>query len=268
MSKINPMPEITILLKQLKLQTFIDNLYKHNKTAIENKLNYPEFLTLLLQDEILMREQKRFISNMKMSRLRGDKTLENFNFGSDLDLDYKKIKEIASCRFVEEKVSAVIVGPTGSGKTHLAHAIGNCAVRQNIPTLFITTSKLIEEIKSSILTKNYERYKKKICKLPLLIIDDFGLKPFATPEEEYFHEIISDRYENSATLITSNLDFSEWIQAFPNKLLGVATIDRIRDKAYLLVFEKDSLSHRQFKEKTVIKNNDNKEDLKLLEEAC
>lgn len=252
MGKINPLPEITILLQKLKLQSFINNLYKHNNTAIENKLSYPDFLSLLIQDEILMREQKKFAANMKQSRLRADKTLETFDFKSDISLDYQKIKEIASCRFVAEKVCVIIVGPCGSGKTHLAHAIGNCALRQNIPTLFIKASKLLEEIKGSILVNSHERYKKKINKLPLLIIDDFGLKPFVTPEEEYFHEIISDRYENAATLITSNLDFGEWIQAFPNKLLGVATIDRIRDKAYLLVLEG---SHRELKERTVINNN-------------
>ena len=84
----------------------------------------------------------------------------------------------------------------------------------------------------------------------MLIIDDFGLKPFSTPEDEYFHEIISDRHETAATLITSNLDFSEWTQAFPNKLLGVATLDRIRHMAYSLTLE--GPSHREFKEKTVI----------------
>lgn len=252
MNKINPAPDITYLFKQLKLYSFINNLYKYNKTAIDNKLSYPDFLTLLLQDEVLMREQKKFAINMRQSKLRGDKTLETFDLKSDISLDYQKIKEIASCRFVDEKVCVILVGPCGSGKTHLAHAIGNCALRQNISTLFIKSSKLLEEIKSSILINNYAKYKKKICKLPLLIIDDFGLKPFVTPEEEYFHDIISDRYENSATIITSNLDFGEWIQAFPNKLLGVATIDRIRDKSYLVVLEG---SHRELKERTVINNH-------------
>ena len=250
MSKINPMPEVATLLKQLKLSSCIENLNKHNKAAIANKLTYPEFLALLLQDEVSTREQRRFTTSMKLSRLRSDKTLENFDFTADVELDYKKIKELASCRFIEEKVCIIIVGPCGAGKSHLAHAIGNCAIRANISTLFIKANKLMEEIRSAIAVNSYEKYKRKICKLPLLIIDDFGLKPFSTPEDEYFHEIISDRHETAATLITSNLDFSEWTQAFPNKLLGVATLDRIRHMAYSLTLE--GPSHREFKEKTVI----------------
>lgn len=251
MSKINPMPEIVPLLKQLKLTSCIENLSKYNKEAIANKLTYPDFLALLLQDEILKKEQRRFTINMKHSRIRADKTLENFDFTPNVELEYKKIKELASCRFVEEKVCVIIIRPCGAGKIHLAHAIGNCAIRANIGTLFIKASKLMEEIKIAKATDNYEKYKQKIYKIPLLIIDDFGLKPLVSTEDEEFHEIISERYESAATLITSNLDFSEWVQAFPNKLLGVATLDRIRHMAYLLTLERDS-SYREFKERTII----------------
>ena len=269
MKKPNPMPEIETLLKSLNLTGLKENLFKHNKEAIDNKLTYPEFLTLILQEELLRREQKRFSVSMKRSKIRSDKTLENFDFAFNANINYAQIKDLATCRFIEEKVCGLIVGPCGTGKSHLAHAIGNCAVRANISTLFIKASKLMEEIRAAMATNCYKKFKQKICKLPLLIIDDFGLKPFITPEDEYFHEIISDRHETAATLITSNLDFSEWIQAFPNKLLGVATLDRIRHMAYLLILEGIN-SHREFKEKTVIvsKNLNNTGDGIGLKEVC
>lgn len=253
MSNINPMAEIISLMKQLKLSSFVEHLGVHNKTAIANKLTYPEFLTLLLQDEVLRRDQKRFALNIKRSRIRCDKSLENFDLSCNSELEHGKIKDLASCVFIEEKVCVVIVGPCGSGKSHLAHAIGNCAIRENVGALFISASKLMEEIKLAKAINRYAKYKKMLCKLPLLIIDDFGLKPLEIIEGEEFHNIINERYENAATIITSNLDFVEWEQAFPNKLLGVATLDRIRDKAYLVTLEgKSGKSHREFRGKTKI----------------
>jgi len=248
--KPHPMPEIEALLKSLNLTGLKENLFKHNKEAIDNKLTYPEFLTLILQEELLRREQKRFSVSMKRSKIRSDKTLENFDFACNASINYAQIKDLATCRFIEEKVCGLIVGPCGTGKSHLAHAIGNCAIRANIDTLFVRASKLLEDIRIAKAANAYDRYKKNINKIQLLIIDDFGLKPLIKQEEEDFHELISDRYENASTLITSNLDFSEWSQAFPNKLLGVATLDRIRHMAYQIVLE--GPSHREFNKKNIV----------------
>lgn len=249
MKKINQMPEIETLLKPLKLLSLKDNLYKYNKEAIDNKLTYLEFLTLLLQEEILRRENKKLSTNIKRSKIRGDKSLENFDFNFNPNVNKLQIKDLASCKFVEEKVCLLIVGPCGTGKSHLAHAIGNCAVRANISTLFIRANKLLEEIKAYKAINNYYKYKRMLNKIQLLIIDDFGLKPLEKPEDEDFHELISDRYENAATIITSNLDFSEWHQSFPNKLLGIATLDRIRHMAYTIIL--DGNSYRAFNKNNI-----------------
>ena len=250
MKKPNPKPEIEPLLKSLNLTGLKENLFKHNKEAIDNKLTYPEFLTLILQEELLRREQKRFSVSMRRSKIRSDKTLENFDFAFNANINYAQIKDLATCRFIEEKVCGLIVGPCGTGKSHLAHAIGNCAIRANIDTLFVRASNLLEDIRIAKAANTYDRYKKNINKIQLLIVDDFGLKPLIKQEEEDFHELISDRYENASTLITSNLDFSEWSQAFHNKLLGVATLDRIRHMAYQIVLE--GPSHREFNKKNIV----------------
>lgn len=250
MKKINPMPEIEVLLKPLKLLSLKDTLYKYNKEAIDNKLTYLEFLTLLLQEEILRRENRKLSTHIKRSKIRADKSLENFDFSFNPNVNKIQIKDLSSCKFVAEKVCLLIVGPCGTGKSHLAHAIGNSAVRANISTLFIRANKLLEEIKAYKAINNYYKYKRILSKIELLIIDDFGLKPLENPEDEYFHELISDRYENASTIITSNLDFSEWHQSFPNKLLGMATLDRIRHMAYIITLEGNS--YRKFNENQLI----------------
>jgi DNA replication protein DnaC len=89
-------------------------------------------------------------------------------------------------------------------------------------------------------TNTYERRFQNLVKTPLIIIDDFGLKPMRQPHDEVFHDLIAERYERGATIVTSNLDFSEWGDAFPNQLLGAATLDRLRHGAYRLVLDGES----------------------------
>jgi hypothetical protein len=98
-------------------------------------------------------------------------------------------------------------------------------------------TKLFGILQEARLTNTYERKLAMLAKVDLLIIDDFGIKPLRTPQDEDLHELIAERYERRTTMLTSNLDLPEWSQAFPNKLLGAATIDRIRNGAYVLVLE-------------------------------
>lgn len=103
-----------------------------------------------------------------------------------------------------------------------------------------TQAKLLGQLHAARATNTYERRFQALVKVPLLIIDDFGLKPLKSPHDEDLHDLIDERYERGATIITSNLDFSEWGDAFPNKLLGAATLDRLRHNAYRLVLDGES----------------------------
>lgn len=233
----HPMPEINNLLKQLRLSHIMDYLPQRNRESIEGKLAYPEFLSLLLQDEILGRENRKFKARIKRASLRGDKTLENFDFDFNSKINRAQIQELSSCRFIIEKSPVLIVGPTGTGKSHIAQALSHCAIRQGKDVLWITQSKLFSELQAA---KAFGRYEKKFndfAKVTLLVIDDFGLKPMRSPQDEDFHDLISARYECASTIITSNLDFSEWGSAFPNQLLAAATLDRIRHNAHRIIID-------------------------------
>jgi len=137
----------------------------------------------------------------------------------------------------------LIVGPTGTGKSHLAQALGHCALRQGFEVLFTTHNKLLGQLHAARATNAYERKLQQLVRIDLIIVDDYGLRPMRSPQDEDFHDLIAERYEHVSTLITSNLDFSEWSAAFPNKLLGAATLDRLRDGAYRIVL--DGESHRK-----------------------
>lgn len=238
---MNPLPELSPLLKQLRLSGILDSLEARNREAIAGQLAYTEFLSLLIQDEVARRDQRKLTQRLRRANFRSQKTLEGFQFDRLPHLNRALIHELATCRFIEEKVALLIAGPCGTGKSHLAQAIGHAAVRQGYDVLFTTQTQLLEALRNAQAVGNYARRFQAFAQVPLLICDDFGLKPLRPPEDEQFHDLIAARYETAASILTSNLDFSEWGAAFPaNKMLGAATLDRLCHGAYRVILDGDS----------------------------
>ena len=238
---MNPIPELTPLLKQLRLSGILDSLEARNREAIDRKLAHTDFLALLIQDEVARRDQKKLSLRLRRANFRGQKTLEGFDFDRLPTLNRAAVHDLATCRFVAEKVAVLIVGPCGTGKSHLAQALGHAAARQGHDVLFTTQTQLLASLRSAQAVGGYDRKLQSLARVDLLIIDDFGLKPLRAPEDEDFHDLIAERYECGATILTSNLDFSEWGDAFAaNKMLGAATLDRLRHGAYRVILDGES----------------------------
>jgi DNA replication protein DnaC len=240
---LNPIPELAPQLKLLRLSGIFDSLEARNRQAIEGKLAYTEFLAMLVGDEIARRENKKFSLRLRRAQFRTTKTLEQFDFERLPRLNRALVHDLATGRYLQEKAPVLIVGPSGIGKSHLAQALGHCAVRQGVDVVFTTCTQLTQSLNAARATGSYERKLATLARVPLLIIDDFGLKPLRAPADEDLHDLIAERYEQASTLVTSNLDFDEWDQAFvTNRLLASATLDRLRHNAYCL--ELDGPSYR------------------------
>jgi DNA replication protein DnaC len=237
---MNPLPELSPMLKQLRLSGILESLPARNREAIAKKLAFTDFLALVIADEVARREHKKFTTRVRRAGFRGEKTLEGFDFAVNPHLDRAYLNELASCQFIAEKVAVLIAGPCGTGKSHIAQALGHCAVRAGYDVLFTTLSKLLGALQAARATGSFERRFQALVRLPLLIIDDFGLKPLLPAQEEDFHDLVAERYERCATVLTSNLDFAEWGEAFTNRLLGAATLDRLRHGAYRVVLDGES----------------------------
>ena len=240
---MNPSPDLVPLLKQLRLSGILSSLEARNRQAVEAKLAYTDFLALVVQDEIARRDQRQFAQRLRRAQVLNDKTLERFDFAHNPALNQAQIADLATCRFITEHAPVLLVGPTGTGKSHLAQALGHCALRQGYDVLFTTHAKLLTQLHAARATDAYERRLKQLASIDLIVLDDFGLRPMRSPQDEDFHDLIAERYERSAIVVTSNLDVDEWGAAFPNKLLGAATIDRLRDGAYRVIL--DGESHRR-----------------------
>jgi DNA replication protein DnaC len=240
---MNPIPELIPALKQLRLSGILDSLDARNRQAIDGQLAYTDFLALLIQDEVARRESKKFSVRLRRASFRATKSLDGFDFSRLPGVNRNQIADIASGRYLDEKAPVLIVGPCGTGKSHLAQALGHCAVRQGRDVLFTTQNQLSGSLNAARAIGAFARKLQQLARIDLLIIDDFGLRPMRPPHDEDFHELIAERYERAATIITSNLDFSEWGDAFPaNKMLGAATLDRLRHGAYRVVL--DGVSYR------------------------
>ncbi len=238
---MHTIPELTTPLKQLRLSGILDSLDARNRQAIDGKLAYTEFLALLVQDEVARREQKKLALRLRRASFRAEKTLERFDFDRLPKLNRAHIHDLAAGRYLQEKVAVLIVGPCGTGKSHLAQALGHCAARQGFDVLFTTQSHLLGSLHAARAVGTFERKLQQLARVDLLIVDDFGLKPIRPPHDEDLHELIAERYERAATILTSNLDFAEWGDAFPaNRMLGAATLDRLRHGAYRVVLDGDS----------------------------
>ena len=239
----NPIPELAPQLKLLRLSGILDSLDERNRQAISGKLAYTDFLAMLIGDEVARRESKKFDMRLRRAQFRTTKTLEQFDFSRLPKLNRALVHDLATGRYLHEKAPVLLVGPSGIGKSHLAQALGHCAVRQGVDVVFTGCAALTQSLNAARATGVYDRKLAALARVPLLIIDDFGLKPLRAPADEDLHDLIAERYERAATIVTSNLDFDEWSEAFAvNRLLASATIDRLRHNAYCL--ELDGLSYR------------------------
>ena len=246
----NPV-ETNQLLKKLNLPGIANALPERNQEALANQLSYLEFLQLLLNDEVLLRDQRRYERRLQKANFKGQKTIENFDFNFNPNINQTIIRDLATCHFITEQFPVLIMGPCGTGKSHLAQALGQCAIQKGYDVVFTCTQKISDELQSAKAINRYTQKLKSWAKIALLIIDDFGLKPLRHPQDEDLHALIAERCETASTIFTSNLDLHEWQQAFSNQLLGVATVDRLRHHAYHVILQGKSY-------RSVSKKNDKK----------
>jgi len=201
---MNPMPQLEPLLKQLRLSFILDSLEARNRQAIEAKLAYTDFLALLVEDEVARRDQRQFAQRLSRAQVVGDKTLERFDCSHSPSVNHALIAELAPCRFVFEHAPVLIAGPTGTGKSHLVQSLCHCALRAGHEVLFISHAKLLAQLHAARATDSFERKLRQLARVDVLAIDDFGLRPMRSPQDEDFHDLIDARYERTTTLLTSN----------------------------------------------------------------
>jgi DNA replication protein DnaC len=239
--------QLSIQLRQLRLSGVLETLEARNRQAIDDKWSYLEFLSRILEDEVERRAQKQLQLRLRRGALNTTKTLEGFDFDFNPNLNRQQILNLATCEFIREKRNLLICGPTGVGKSHLAQAYGQEAARQGMDVLFTSVQKMLSHLNGGRADNSWERRVSLYLRPDLLILDDFGLKSIQPPGPEDLYDIINERYERGSILLTSNRAPSEWPDLFQDPLLASAGLDRLLDRAEVLVIRGPSFRSKDRK---------------------
>jgi DNA replication protein DnaC len=222
-------------LRHLRMSGVLETMEARNRQAIDGQWSYVEFLSRLLEDEVERRSQKQLNLRLRRGALNTTKTLEDFDFHFNPNLNRQQILNLAACEFVRQKRNVLICGQTGVGKSHLAQALGQEAARQGLDVLFVNTQKMLQHLNGGRADGSWERRLAGYLRPDLLILDDFGLKPLQPPGPEDLYDVINERYEHGSILITSNRAPNEWPDLFLDPLLASAGLDRLLDRAEVVV---------------------------------
>jgi DNA replication protein DnaC len=232
--------ELLRLLKKLRLSGVLQTLDLRIKQAVEDNLSQGDFLFRLLLDEVERRDQKQLDVRVRRASFDSNKTLDDFDFSFNPKLPKSKVIDLATCAFVEKKENALLIGNAGVGKSHLAQAIGQRACRGGHTVHYVAAQDMLKQLRAARADGSLDRRMLRFTTPELLIVDDLGLRPLTGDEPVDLYEIIRQRYERGATMITSNRDEAELAQLFKDPLLASAAMDRLLHRAHVLVLEGDS----------------------------
>ncbi|MBT3265685.1 ATP-binding protein [Candidatus Poribacteria bacterium] len=245
-------------LKLLRLSGILDTLERRQQEAIKGKWTYTDFLQRLLEDEVERRTQKQLGLRLRRAGLHPGKTLESFDFDFNPSINRQQILHLAECDFVREHRNVILCGPTGTGKSHLAQALGQEACRKGFQALIVDTDKMLKHLNGGRADGSWDRRLATYLRADLLILDDFGLKPLTPPGPEDLYDVINERYEQGSVILTSNRAPAEWPDLFGDPLLASAGLDRLAHRAEVVVIRGDSYraKDRRKLEKEVLTDTD------------
>ena len=227
--------QLTPYLIKLRLSGILQTLEARNRQAIDGQWSYIEFLSRLVEDEVERRAQKQLALRLRRATVNSTKTLEGFDFNFNPAINRQQVLQLASCDFIRQRRNVLICGPTGTGKTHLAHALVHQACRQGFGALFTNTHKMLQHINGGRADGTWERRLHSYLRPDLLVLDDFGLKLLQAPAPTDLYDVIDGRYEHASIVLTSNRAPAEWPDVFLDPLLASAGLDRLGDHAEVLI---------------------------------
>lgn len=220
--------------RSLRLPTVAAQCDRLAQEALKNHQSHLSYLTELLGAEIDERERHAISRRLREARLPRMKTLEEFDFTAAPQVPAKQMRELAEGGYLDRAEPVILIGDSGTGKTHLATGLCVAACRQKKRARFVTAAGLVNELIEAQHHNLLGRALQRWTKYDLIVLDEVGYVPFAQVGAELLFQVISERAERATLVITTNLPFSEWTQVFPSTRLCKALLDRITDRAHII----------------------------------
>jgi len=240
-------------LKALRLPTFLREYDKLARTCAVEKADFPNYLLRLAELELLDRDRRAVERRIRQAKFPVTKSLDSFDFLAIPALNKTLVLELARSEYLTRKENVLLLGNSGTGKTHIALALGLAACQRGFRVRFLTAAALVGELIEARDEKYLRRFQKQLTAHELLIIDELGYVPLSKTGAELLFETISQRYERSSTLITSNLPFDEWTEIFGSERLTGALLDRLTHHVHILEMNGDSYRLKHSRRKRYIK---------------
>ena len=227
--------ELDHALRKLRLSGMADVLEVRLRQAQAEKLVPLDLVATLVADELQRRQDRLFDRRHKQACFRDpDRSLDRFDFDFNKKMNCALIHELATARFVQQREDALFLGPPGTGKSHLAQAIGRAAIQQGYRVVYREAHTLIEDIADATLDGTRKAFLADLATVPLLIIDDLGMRKLPHTAAEDLLELVMRRYERASTILTSNRPVDDWGKLLGDAAAVTALLDRLLHHAHIL----------------------------------
>jgi DNA replication protein DnaC len=238
-------PDLRTTLRALKLGQMLATLPDRLTLARQQKMTHADFLELVLADEHARREAKSAGLRARAAGLDAGMRLDTWDDTAAITYDRQLWNELVSLRFLDGPHGALLLGPVGTGKTHLACALGHIAVRRRRTVHMAPAAKLLKRLRAARLDNSLEAEMRRLAGVDLLILDDFALQPLDPTETADFYQLCVERHQRASTVVTSNRTPEEWLPMMADPLLAQSAVDRLASTAHELIIEGESYRRRQ-----------------------
>jgi len=232
-------------LKQLKLPTVLREHEKVAREAARDGVDHVRYLLRLVELELLDRERRVIERRIREARFPAVKSFDTFDFAAIPSLNKMLTLELARCEYVARRENVIALGNSGTGKTHVALALGLAACQRGFSTLFLTAHALSSQLMEARDERRLLKLQTQLQNVKLLIVDELGYVPLSQVGAELLFEVFSQRYERGSTIVTSNLPFEEWPSVFRSERLTGALLDRLTHHVHILEMNGESYRLKQ-----------------------